>query len=71
MTVTIAPTHTHDEDFESALWFDDAGCDCVMCHTGMTRAFECGGRVHNEMHTELVEMCFSCGDNWVAVAEDA
>ena len=70
MTTTAAPTQTHDEDLEQLLWFDDVGSDCRMCHTGTTRACDCGGRVHNEMHGGLVEMCFSCGDGWVPVAGD-
>jgi len=68
LLTTIAPTRTHDEDLESALGFDDVGCDCVMCHTRATRACDCGGRVHNEMHEEVVEMCFSCDIDWIPVA---
>jgi len=67
LTTTVAPTRTHDEDVESMLWFDDVGCDCAMCHTGMTRACDCGSRVHNEMHEGVVEMCFSCDTDWTPV----
>jgi len=67
VTITAAPTQTHDEDFEQLLWFDDVGSDCHLCQTGMTRACECGGRVHNEMHDGVVQMCFSCGVDWTLV----
>ena len=63
-TTVVAPTQAHDENFGGPLGFDDASSDCAICHTGATRVCECGGRVHNEMHTRLVEMCFSCGEDW-------
>jgi hypothetical protein len=44
--------------------YKDPPRDCSFCHTKRTRSCPCGGRIHNEMHDRLVEMCFSCGDAW-------
>ena len=64
---TIIEVHTEEDrenDRRLVEAYDNPPGDCAACHTGKTRPCHCGGRIHNEMHGRLVEMCFSCGTSW-------
>jgi hypothetical protein len=71
MSIIEAPSREHDEEFARIVenFGEEEPRDdeeyCGACHTKRTRPCRCGSKIHNEMHSILVESCFVCnGDNW-------